>query len=803
MSDLNNKRNSNLRKASASNGGAHKPTTRKSPKAIKPTKAGKTSSQTKHVTASSTPHRLTASSRSNTGKTAKTGSFTQQTSRVKPVSTNKLKPLEVKGKPNASQKQRTSISSTPNTRSKRRTQTGAPQSRNAKGDNAFLVFARAHLKLTMCICAVLAVLIVYSCVDIGSSFGKIHPGVSVQGVDVGGMTVADASSKLTEQLTPTLSSAHVTVYENSDCASKDGRSVGTGDIAQAQAAEATAGSDINGDGVIDRWTINAETIGAYIDGDALASQAYQVGRGGNFVAERFGAWFGGKKLDAVISVHGEYFNALMTEINQEIGVPIVDSTIVIESGAVSVSKGSDGMSVNTDAFIKSFSSSVFNSTNPFFVISMKTDTMHISPETAQRVADQVQATIAKDVTITHTPKSWTMKTADLGSVISQKVLAPGEVMTFGNSTQKIVSDGSATSSYDTSTGYDAQSGYTLQAFVDQSALDKYLVGILGDLATGGAVNASFDTSSGSSVVIVDSVNGYGPDRAAAELEMQDLLFGTVDDEVASSRTIALEDMTIEPEFTTEKAKSMGITERLATWSIPLSGTSARINNIQLLCSLINNSIVAPGATWSFNGTTGERTAEKGFETAPVIINGKHEDQLGGGICQVATCVFNCACFSGLGIQERTNHDFYISSYDDDGFADATVSWTTPDLKWVNDMSNYILITATASGEDVVVSFWGTKDGRTVECQRGEWKAGSKYVTITETDNTLPAGTTKTTQTGADGRSIDIRYLVKSAVGEVLHDVTFHSVYSAQNEIVTVGPAATTPATTTAQPAADT
>ena len=140
-----------------------------------------------------------------------------------------------------------------------------------------------------------------------------------------------------------------------------------------------------------------------------------------------------------------------------------------------------------------------------------------------------------------------------------------------------------------------------------------------------------------------------------------------------------------------------------------------------------------------------------------------------------------------------NHDFYISSYDDYGFADATVSWKSPDLKWVNDMSTYVLMTATVTDEDVVITFWGTKDGRTVECQRGEWKEGDKYVTITEVDPALATGESKVTQNGQDGRSIDIRYLAKAADGTVLHDINFHSIYSAQNEIITVGPDTPAPA----------
>lgn len=70
---------------------------------------------------------------------------------------------------------------------------------------------------------------------------------------------------------------------------------------------------------------------------------------------------------------------------------------------------------------------------------------------------------------------------------------------------------------------------------------------------------------------------------------------------------------------------------------------------------------------------------------------------------------------------------------------------------------------------------------------GDWKAGDKYVSITEVDPELAPGERKMTQSGQDGRSIDIRYLAKAADGTVLHDVTFHSIYSTQNEIITVGP----------------
>lgn len=664
--------------------------------------------------------------------------------------------------------------------------------RTPSASNEFIEYTKNHLAIMVPVFILVALLFGYTCVDIIASFGKIHPGVTVQGVDVGGMTVEEASAKLNDELSPTLLNAHVSAYGNEEMAVADGAQLNVSDGSGVEKAYAdeTSGSDLSGNGAIDKWVITADTIGAYVDGEALAQEAYLVGRKGNFVAERFFSWFGGTHLKAVVSVREERYNILKAEIDTEIGHPIVNSSVSIDNGSVRSVDGSDGSSVNTEAFLESFSEIAFSGTDSAFIIPMQVDPMLIKPATAQKVAEDVRSAIAEDVTIVHDPDTWIMDSADLGNVISFQVLAPDELLVFESGSQKVVTKASDSdvSQFDTSAWVDEETGYVLQAYVDQTKLDGYLVNILGPLATGGAQDAYFDTSSGE-VVIVESVQGYGPDRSAAEIAMQTLLFGEPSAKDAASRTITLVDTAIEPNLTTEKAQSMGITERLATWSIPLSGSSQRISNIRLLCSLINNSLVAPGETWSFNATTGERTAEKGFQTAPVIINGKHEDQLGGGICQIATCIYNAACFSGLGIAERVNHDFYISSYDDYGFADATVSWKSPDLKWVNDMSTYILMTAVVTDSDVVVTLWGTKDGRTVECQRGPWREGDKYATITEVDPAMAPGDSKVTQSGQNGSSIDIRYYVVAADGTVLHDVTFHSIYSAQNEIITTGPAA--------------
>ncbi len=92
--------------------------------------------------------------------------------------------------------------------------------------------------------------------------------------------------------------------------------------------------------------------------------------------------------------------------------------------------------------------------------------------------------------------------------------------------------------------------------------------------------------------------------------------------------------------------------------------------------------IAPGETFSFNGTVGPRTAEKGYQEAGAIVNGELVPQLGGGICQVGTTIFNTVFESGLPVVERHNHSFYISHYPKG--RDATVSWGGPDFKFRND-----------------------------------------------------------------------------------------------------------------------
>lgn len=672
---------------------------------------------------------------------------------------------------------------------------GASSRSRRPGGSRFIRLANAHPRIVWPLAAIVAVLLAIVVVDLAVSMGKVHPGVKVQGVDVGGLTRDEAVSRIEEQLKPRLNETTIALYKDEATARNDGAqlagAVSNGahaasaaesgeDVTSEQGARETTGVDSDGDGTDDRWNVTASTVGAALDSQKLADEAFAQGRSWPFFTERIDAAMGKTDIPASITCNSDLLSDLCTEMNSAIGTEIVDYTVNVEDGKASISEGHDGRSVDEGALTKNMCAAFFDAAAPATTIPMQTSAVHITRATAEKVLAQVQDALSQPFTVSYNDKSWTLDAATIGSLVGQRVLSPAEVLVFEENTQKVkqVADG-ARASYDTSTGTDA-SGYVLQAYIDQDKADAHIVGLLGDEAEGDMSNASFDTSSGTPR-IVESHVGTGPDHHSAARAMQDDLFGG-----GAQRSVQIQEVVIQPEISTEDAQKMGITERLSSWSIPVSGTAARVSNINLLCDLIDGSLVKPGATWSFNATTGERTEAKGFQKAPVIVNGAHEDQLGGGVCQVATCVYNAACYAGLGIESRVNHSFYISTYDDEGFADATVSWPQPDFAFVNDMDNWVLLTASAASGSVRVSLWGTKDGRTVTCERGEWQDGEKYQKIRQEDPTLAAGVTEQTQSGVDGRKIKIHYLVKSASGETLHDITFNSEYVPQNEITKVG-----------------
>ncbi len=132
-----------------------------------------------------------------------------------------------------------------------------------------------------------------------------------------------------------------------------------------------------------------------------------------------------------------------------------------------------------------------------------------------------------------------------------------------------------------------------------------------------------------------------------------------------------------------------------------AGNRNRVHNIKLASQAINNYVVLPGEIFSFNKVVGQRTKEKGYLQAPIIVRGELSEGIGGGICQVSSTLFNAVDQAGLHIMQRYSHSRNVA-YVPPG-RDATVSWYGPDFVFQNKYAYPVLIRAIASNGSMYVT----------------------------------------------------------------------------------------------------
>lgn len=137
-----------------------------------------------------------------------------------------------------------------------------------------------------------------------------------------------------------------------------------------------------------------------------------------------------------------------------------------------------------------------------------------------------------------------------------------------------------------------------------------------------------------------------------------------------------------------------------TWTVD---NEKRNGNISLACKALNGYIVKPGQEFSFNKLLGERTEERGYDYATAYLEGQVIEELGGGICQVSTTLYNAIFAAGLTTTYRKSHTFE-PSYITPGL-DATVSYPGPDYRFINDSNYSVGIKATFAKQKVKVEIF--------------------------------------------------------------------------------------------------
>ncbi len=602
-------------------------------------------------------------------------------------------------------------------------------------------------RVALAIAAIIVLVVGFSIVDGIGSFGKIHASVSVAGVDIGSLTKEQAVQKLEQQLNPVVTGKPVDLFAD-DQAKKSGV---TEDTQTIKGGVTTYNTDEQVQAGYHSWRLSAATVEAFIDSEYLVEEAYAIGRGADFLPGRLAATIFGVDLPGRLTYDEVQIDALEKLLTNSIGTTMNNASITFSDGSFSTVDGNDGQSVEHERFV-ALLDQAFLGSDRSVIIPIAAEPMEIDLVKASQAAEKAQEAIGTPIAMVYEEgsDSWELSSETLGSWISTTVVVDG-------------------------------SEAELVPRIDPQKIKEGISAIIGDLNPGiPPINARFKVVEGE-LTIIPGEPGTGIDFTSVADNLNAIMFGEGD----AIRKINLAISTLQPDVTTEMAQAMNIKDKIASFSTEFPyASNARITNIQLVSDLLNNSLLAPGAVWSFNETAGECTADRGFQEAKAIVGDEYVDEIGGGICQVATTIYITAFNAGFPIVERTNHSQYIASYPDG--LDAAVSWPGLDFKFQNDTTDYLLLTMEYTDSSVTATLWGTNPGYTVELDKGEWMEGDSFQTREVNNPDLPIGEKKVKTKGKNGSVIKVTRYVYDRNGELIRDATFRSAYEPVDEVIEIG-----------------
>ncbi len=502
------------------------------------------------------------------------------------------------------------------------------------------------------------------------------------------------------------------------------------------------------------WTLTGRALHARIEARQTAQLAYAYTRSGNVVArlwDRFALLFSGHTVEPTVTYGEPVTRERLDAITRAVDVKPVEGAVTLRGVDPVAHAAKDGRAVDRAAVLGLLDAALLAQTHASVALPVTTISPSVSTSDAKAAAATARDWLSGPLSLTHAGHTWTISRQDLGQYLAF-------VRQQGSPHLRVTFDSPVTRGY-----------------------FSYITAQVGQPGR----NATFTLSSGGKRVWVKpGTTGYGVVPGPTIANMDAAAAG------GGSRVAAAVFGKAPPALSYADAKALRITTRIGTYTTGVAGTTNRLDNVALGSSLLNNTLIAPGKIFSVNATTGERTAAKGFKMAPTIINGKLEDSVGGGMCQVSTTVFNAAFEAGLQIVERHNHELYISHYPLG--RDATVSYGSYDLKFRNDTPNWILLKTDFTGWALTVSLYSAPLHRRVVAWTNSWYDIVPFTVHKSRDPALPKGQTTVQTPGVDGMSLDCFRKVYDASGKLLWNDDFKSVYSMVREILLVGTKQPTP-----------
>jgi len=544
----------------------------------------------------------------------------------------------------------------------------------------------------------------------------VLPGVAVAGVDIGGLSRAEAADRLDAALP----------------------SLGEGTLSLAVGGETTS--------------LRYEGLGRDYDIQAMLDSAFAVGRGEDPIARgvvELRALLRGVTVDPQTRWDETALSAAIGAVAADFDRPAVDATVTRgEDGRFVVTAGDYGRRLDQALAIADVRAILSSPDAPAqTTVELKVEPILPRVLTAQAEFARYRAELIASLDLkTHDGRDdWTIPADEVRSWLR---FEPG---TYGGLSVQVVGPELASS---------------LEALAkDVKRKPK---------------NAAFLTGKNGAIVgVVKGVNGRTLDVTDSMAVISATLAGYEEGSPPPNIALAVI-VTPPKLTTEEANKVAPLMTRIGTWTTYFPPGEGNFNgaNISIPAKIISGTVVPAGAKFSFWDTVGIPTEEQGYGPGGMIKDGRSTiGALAGGICSCSTTIFNAALRAGLQMGIRYNHYYYIPRYPLG--LDATVwmsSWTSRgDVTFKNDTGHPILIRSINKYGMVRFDIYGVPDGRKVSFSKPIIKNVVKAKDLTIYTTEIPPGTQKRVEFPHDGMDVWVTRTV-TRDGEVIHKETYFSDY---------------------------
>ncbi len=563
----------------------------------------------------------------------------------------------------------------------------------------------------------------------------IYPGVSVGGVDLGGMTQTKAAAALSTELTYTEAGRIVLTDQNNT------------------------------------WATNPGQMGLFLDPQTSAKQAYQIGRSGTLnqrLTDQLNSLRQGHNIaPSFIFDQRLAFHYLSTLASDYIDRPVIEPRLSVEGTEVIIQPGQTGRQLDINAALLSIGNLMETRDDGLISLPvMEPDPVILDVE---QQADLARGILSQPLTLSMPPEEtdqfgpWTFSPEELAAMlIFQRVDDQDSSYYQVNLNYRMLNDFLIR----LAPSLDKEEQNTRFIFNDDTRqldiIEPAVVGRTLDLQT-----------------TIDAIQ-----QGAAALQHNiPLSFIYTNPPVTDEAT----------------GESLGITELVQAQTSYFFGSSAaRIFNISLAASKMHGVLIAPGETFSTGQQLGEVSEETGYQEGLIIFGDSTIEGIGGGVCQVSTTLFRTAFFAGFPITERHSHAYRVSYYEKDAGnridptlagLDATVFVPVIDLKFTNDTPYWLLMETYVDegARRLTWKFYSTKDGRSVD-----WNTTGPVNIVDapkpryQENPELEKGEVEQIDWAADGADVTVdRTIYKD--GEIYFRDTFYTHYLPWRAVYEYGP----------------